>query len=113
MVCKTIKEFENRWKIKCNEIKNSSFSIEQSQRIISLFLSEFRIFLINRDDKEKERILDSSQILIELGNDINLALAIAMSHYKDKHGVSLWGKIFGEKPVSIDLNALKIENRLV
>jgi len=105
MVCKTLNEFEKRWKEKCSKIEKSELNENQAGHIADRFLDEIIVFHIKSSDKEAQK--NGVLLINEIFNDVNLALQIAISNYKKRHGVSFRDKIFGVKNFHMDFNAVK------
>ena len=105
MVCKTLKEFEKRWKKKVSKIEKSELDESQPKQIFDGFLKEIMVFYhrhLDKDVKGKGVLL-----MTEIFNDLDLAFQIAISNYNKRHGISWKDKIFGTKHFHADFNAVK------
>jgi len=104
MVCKNLKEFEERWKKITNEIKEKEISITSAGYLNKFFLDEILVFSQYKEDKGKEgKII---QAMIEINNDLHISLAMAIANYEKIHKKSFLEKIFGKegfKPKDISL----------
>lgn len=108
MVCRTIKELETRWERLCNKIEKTKLTREQARIIARSCIDEIMVFGINKSEK-MEGVYDLIQVMSEIVHTLNISPAIAVSNYEEKHGTSLFAKIFGNKEFNIDFNAVKNE----
>jgi len=104
MVCKTLNEFENRWEAVCSKIEKQELDRNKANCIMDDFLNEIQVFTYTQKDITQSEIL---QIMVEIANNLKLSLDIAINNYERVNQKSLWQKIFGDKPIEVDINAIK------
>ncbi|MBS3074885.1 hypothetical protein J4429_00340 [Candidatus Pacearchaeota archaeon] len=116
MVCKNIKEFEQRWEDISKKIEKSSLTRKQAGGIVKNFFEEIKIFSVNNHlYGKKEEPFDFFFAITEISTSLYVSLQIAISNYEEKHGITLFAKIFGNREFKIDINAIKneINNKFV
>lgn len=105
MVCKTLDEFEKRWREKCEKIQKSELDFDQAKYLAEGFSDEVLYFWAYCKNGETRNVLP--HVMKELFNDLDLSLQIAISNYKKRHGTTFIEKVFGVKHVNLDFNAVK------
>ena len=109
MVCRTLDEFEKRWKNICEKVERISLDNRQAKMIVELFLDEMEIFQINIIGKKIDKGLMRLSVQ-ETFTMLNISLQLAMSNYERFSKPSIFRRIFGDtfKPeLNIDINAVK------
>lgn len=105
MVCKTLKEFEERWENICKKVEEKSLDRNQASTIAKDFLNEIEIFNIER--KEEGEGHDIIHAMQEISNSLNVSLQIAISNYERFAKPSWFQRIFGKPEFNLDFNAVK------